>query len=399
MKKTVATLIFSLFCIVLLANPQPLSPEAEVSVLTCTPCGPIYARFGHTAIKITDTTQDIDYVFHWGLFNFDAPNFILRFMLGKTDYEMGVFSTNYFLKGYIDRGSSVYSQTLDLSIEQKNELWNWLWNNYKPENRVYRYNFVFDNCVTRPYNALKKIYKSDFIPYNDFRYTTYRNIINEHVNKALWINTGINIIIGSRADKPIDTQATLSFPLYTLENLRYCKYKASDGEEKPVVINETKIVDQPQNDISKYLLWLSYLSQILIPLILLTIMMLYYFRHQHRYCPGLAQTLFIIYGVTSLIIMFLWFISSHPLVQDNYNILWVNPLSLILGITLCFDHQHKFTFYLSLATLILTLLYPIAVVFKLQDSTMSLMLLWLTHTANSFITTSTLFKTAINRKK
>lgn len=398
MRKAVVTLIFFMAYITSFAAPQPLSAKAEISMLTCCPSGPIYARFGHTALQVTDTTQNIDYVFHWGLFNFDSPNFILRFMLGKTDYEMGVFSTKYFLRGYEERGSSVYAQTLDLTHEQKNELWNQLWENYKPENRIYRYNFVFDNCATRPYNAIKNCYGADFIPYSSVKYITYRNIINEHVNKALWINTGINIIIGSRADKPISTQAMMAFPLYTHEYLKYCTHRDCNEKASPVVKKETPLINIQQNDIPDYLLWLSYLTQILLPVLVTVLMMTYYLNHHHTFCPYVTQSLFIVYGTISLIIMFLWFLSSHPLVQDNYNLLWFNPINLILGISLCFDRRHMFTLYLSFATLIPTLLFPIAVLFKLQEPTLTLMLLWLTHTFNCFITTSTLLKTVTNKR-
>lgn len=62
--------------------------SVRVSLLTCAAGGEIYSLFGHTAIRYENYTRGIDAVFNYGMFNFNAPNFIFRFALGETDYQL-----------------------------------------------------------------------------------------------------------------------------------------------------------------------------------------------------------------------------------------------------------------------------------------------------------------------
>ena len=91
--------------------------SVRVSLLTCAPGTEIYELFGHT-----------------------APNFVLRFVKGETDYRLGVVPYSYFEGEYAVRGSSVYQQTLNLTDEEKQKIWDLLEENYRPGNRIYRYN-------------------------------------------------------------------------------------------------------------------------------------------------------------------------------------------------------------------------------------------------------------------
>ncbi len=50
--------------------------------------------------------------------------------------------------------------------------------NNRPENRVYRYNFFFDNCATRPAAIIEKL-AGGKIDYNvPFKQQTFRDLIN-----------------------------------------------------------------------------------------------------------------------------------------------------------------------------------------------------------------------------
>lgn len=115
--------------------------SVRVSLLTCAAGGEIYSLFGHTAIRYENYTRGIDAVFNYGMFNFNAPNFIFRFALGETDYQLGVTDYEHFAAEYNYLGRDVWQQTLNLTEEEKERLITLLTENYRPENRVYRYNF------------------------------------------------------------------------------------------------------------------------------------------------------------------------------------------------------------------------------------------------------------------
>lgn len=90
----------------------------KVSLMTCAPGTEIYALFGHTALRYEDKARGEDWVFNYGMFSFNTPHFIYRFVKGETDYELGVTRYPYFESSYAMRGSSVYQQTLNLTISE-----------------------------------------------------------------------------------------------------------------------------------------------------------------------------------------------------------------------------------------------------------------------------------------
>ena len=124
------------------------SDSIQISILTCSPGPAIYEVYGHTAIRVTNHTTGSDIVFNYGLFDFSSPNFIWRFTLGKTDYLLGADYYKNFERSYTRRGSEIYQQDLKISKEESEKLFQLLSIHAKPENRVYRYNFLDNNCAT-----------------------------------------------------------------------------------------------------------------------------------------------------------------------------------------------------------------------------------------------------------
>ena len=68
--------------------------SVEVSLLTCSPHEEIYSLYGHSALRWHSGEQDI--VFNWGMFSFNKPYFVLRFVFGLTDYELGAYPYDTF---------------------------------------------------------------------------------------------------------------------------------------------------------------------------------------------------------------------------------------------------------------------------------------------------------------
>ena len=135
---------------------QTLSDEARISLLTCAPGEELYARFGHTALRVTDPAHHLDAVFNYGVFDFNTDHFYWKFVRGETWYELGASPYRWFMQEYIETKRPVYEQVLNLTAAQRDSLWEALLVNYEPQNRSYLYNFVFDNCATRPYHMLIK---------------------------------------------------------------------------------------------------------------------------------------------------------------------------------------------------------------------------------------------------
>ena len=126
-----------------------LSPQAEISLLTCSAGTEIYSYFGHSAIRIKDPRTGIDLVFNYGVFSFETPHFVWRFCKGETDYLLAVQSMKSFMQEYYEEQRDVYEQILNFTSLERQSLYNALIENNKPKNRLYRYKHFSDNCSTR----------------------------------------------------------------------------------------------------------------------------------------------------------------------------------------------------------------------------------------------------------
>ena len=74
------------------------SLHVKISLLTCAPGEDLYTSFGHTAIRIIDSMAHTDVVFNYGVFNFDEPDFYMKFTRGKLNYMIGADAYDDFIQ-------------------------------------------------------------------------------------------------------------------------------------------------------------------------------------------------------------------------------------------------------------------------------------------------------------
>ena len=146
MKKIVLAI---LLCSNFYASAQILSHYSDISILTVGPGDNLNDSFGHSAIRVKDYLMNYDIVFDYGRYDFNSPNFYLKFARGQLDYQLGVSYFDDFFDIYLRQGRSIDSQTLDLTQEEKQQIFSYLLTNNLPENRAYRYDFFYDNCANR----------------------------------------------------------------------------------------------------------------------------------------------------------------------------------------------------------------------------------------------------------
>ena len=177
-----------------------ISDSAVVSLITCSPGEEVYSKFGHTAIRVKDKTNNVDVVFNYGIFSFETEHFYYKFIKGETDYQLGIYETNYFLPEYAERNSMVWEQVLNLSSAEKKNLVATLLENYEPQNRVYRYNFVFDNCSTRPRDKITGSVNGYIRYHQTSEPATFRRWVGDYVGTDTWLKFGIDLLFGIDAD-------------------------------------------------------------------------------------------------------------------------------------------------------------------------------------------------------
>ena len=363
-------LVLILLFVAVFANSQQiiLSDSVQISLLTAEPSAPVYARWGHTAVRVFDEKNQIDWAYNYGIFDFSNYfKFITKFVSGATDYELGIWSTEYFFTSYAKRQSAVYEQVLDLTKEEKQKLFDALQLNYQPENRIYRYNFVFDNCATRPFDMIMSVLKTTPIITYSHNTTTYRAIFIEGVGVNTWDRFGIDLLIGRDADKPIRQGeivfALRAFPAYTAAIFNSIVLE-NDSISKPLVLETQKFGGFPlQVPQEKGI----FSPNVVCCAILVLLMLLSFWGWKNKFdFIALDFVLFLVSGLVGTIIFYLMFLSTHSLVQSNLNLLWLNPLQLIFAFGILKQSWRKPFSYFAIFNTFATLLAIIVWVTRFQ---------------------------------
>ena len=308
-----------------------VSDSVRVSLLTCAPGSEIYSLFGHTALRYENPAKGEDWVFNYGLFSFDTPNFVLRFVKGETDYQLGVIPYRYFEGEYAMRESSVYQQELNLTDKEKENVIRLLRENYLPANRVYRYNYFYDNCTTRARDKVEQGIEGKVLYPESEKMCSFRSIVREYTAGHEWSAFGIDLCLGSEADELIDERKQMFSPFYMLEYARGAMIHRADTivpfvkEEKLLLDFSSKDegVFEKDEDISLPSPW----ACALIWWVLTFVVTALGIKNGKVYWLW-DILLFGAQGLAGCIIAFLFFFSIHPTVGSNWLLMILNPLPL-----------------------------------------------------------------------
>ena len=297
-------------------NPDSI----QISLLTCSPGKEVWAQYGHTAIRYYDKESGEDLAINYGIFSLDQTYFIPRFVLGMTDYRMGVQPMDMFLDQYSYEGREVVEQVLNLSAEDKEVIYEALQENMKPENVVYRYNYFFDNCTTRARDMLVNHLHGKVVYPPAEEDATFRSMIHKWNYKYEWSQFGEDLLLGVNADR----KTTKAEQQFLPENLRSDFAKATYNG-KPLV-KETNELLVAETEVAAPAFPLSPLSIALFFAAISLVIMLFSYRKQRVYWVWDA-VLMLISGILG-IVFFIMIFSQHPCVSINFIIFFFNPLPL-----------------------------------------------------------------------
>lgn len=331
MKKTILT-FFLVGLLMSLRVWGAGSDSIRISLLTCAPGSEIYSLFGHTALRCENLTTGEDVVFNYGMFSFNTPNFVMRFVKGETDYQLGVIKYPYFEAEYGLRGSTVYQQELNLTSEEKARVVGLLQENYQLANRVYRYNYFYDNCTTRARDKIEQGIAGKVVYPQSGEERTFRSIVREFTAGHAWSALGIDLCLGSEADEPIDERKQMFSPFYMLAFAREATIHRADTIV-PLVKAEKKLLDFEGKDAELFEkdeeLSLPSPMTCAIAWWLLTIMVVIVSVRKGKVCWLWDILLYGAQGIGGCVISFLFFFSLHPTVGSNWLVMILNPLPLL----------------------------------------------------------------------
>lgn len=312
-------------------NAYTPSEKAKISVLTCSSGKEIYKVYGHSAIRFQDQKRDL--VFNYGLFSFDEPHFLWRYLRGQNFYLLGVETYRRFINRYERGGEKVTQQTLNLNHEEVVLLFDALIENANPANREYLYNVFYDNCATRVYRIIEDVTPGGIIWDNNCQDASFRDLLHQHNYPMPFSQMGIDLVFGAKADKTTTCREQMFLPLRLQEELT----TAQRADKRKLISNTEVLLPGIKIHNNKEII----IFNLTLALMLLLAMLV---RFWSKRFLRLFQIIFYsIVGLSSLVVCFIAFFSIHPTVLPNYNLIWINPLCLILAIRLLFKKRFNFS--------------------------------------------------------
>src|SRR5690606_23035226 len=327
MKKTLFLLTILLCFKTTLAQQSELSDTAEISVFTIGPGSSLNDAFGHNAFRIKDREKGTDLVFNYGVYDFNTPNFYLKFAQGKLNYLIGVDSYADFLNNYFYQNRTIEEQVLNLTQEQKQALFDYLLNNYKPENRRYLYDFFYDNCATK-IKDVANITLNNTIQFNEpenFKQQTFRELIHSNLNRNSWGCFGIDLALGSVIDRKATPEEHMFLPKY----IHTFFGNATIITTGAPLVKESKL-HYKEMEFAKTTTFFTSPLFVFSILGLLIVFITYKDYRNKKQSVWLDVMLFSITGVIGIVILLLWFATDHTGTHQNYNLLCAFVFNILM---------------------------------------------------------------------
>lgn len=340
MYKKIIFFLLLLFPIITFSQSVPLSDKCKISVLTCGSGNQLYSTFGHTAIRINDYERDLNVVYNYGMFDFEEGNFYLKFIKGDLQYFVATTSYQEFLTEYQFEQREVLEQTLNLSPEKKQQLFEFLNSSLQSEDKYYTYKFIDRNCETMVSDKLNLILGSEIIKKVDTKELTYREVLNPYFENYFYYKLGISIIFGEKVDRKAEK---LFLPIELYNSLAKCTI---NGQK---LVSSSDIVVKGNRPKIEF----NFLDSIYLVAALLLLLVVLNFKK-------INNVYFAIMGLLGVFFCLMGFYSLHEELLWNYNALLFNPLLLLVA----FLPNSKFKSILKIVCLISFGIYTIIVISK-----------------------------------
>lgn len=349
-----------------------LSDSALVSVITVLPGDRLYSLFGHTIIRVHDPDTGLDIGFNYGTFDFPqtllgGAGFVARFAYGKLDYMLGASRAPLDASAWYwnQEGRASIEQTLNLTPDQASSLFALLVENARPENRVYRYDFFFDNCSTRPRDAFETVLGPELTVNLEDPNRSFRQLLDPNLVGHPGVDLAMDIGLGQPADRQATARDALFLPEYLLEWLGSARIGAP-GAERPLVSRTDTLTWGPEaGERDPAVRWPRILGWIIaVGLVLVTVADRKAAHGARRWLDGI---LFGAVGIAGFVLAFLTFVSLHTVTNGNLNLMWALPTHVVPAVALLIGKNPRWLRPYMLITLALAVLFLLGLPFWPQD--------------------------------
>ncbi|UII33475.1 DUF4105 domain-containing protein [Fulvivirga ulvae] len=326
-------LLFILFPLISNSQNLKLSEKADIHILTCGPYqGELYSAFGHSAIRVKDPRKGYDILYNYGVFDFDQPNFYLNFARGHLNYKLGVTEYRNFRDYYIYYNRYIHEQVLNLSHQQKQELFDFLQWNALPENQYYLYDYFYDNCATRVRDALVMAFGDSVQFDGSYINTNYtiRGLTDLYLKQQPWGDLGIDICLGLPMDKVAAPYEYMFLPDYIEKGFNQATIVRAGKRvplvKKTIVTYDSTLEEDQASVVTPFTLF--------IILLVIGSMVTYFGFRKGKLYAGFDAILFSVTGLIGWLLLLLWLATDHRAAAGNLNLLWAIPLHFPVALLL-----------------------------------------------------------------
>lgn len=336
----------------------PLSENAEVSILTIGPGDNLYDKFGHSAYRVHDPDRGFDAIYNYGVYDWDTPNFYLKFARGKLLYKLEGVQAQPFISSYKEQNRWIEQQTLKLTYAEKQAVFTFLNNNLKPENKYYKYDFFYDNCATKIRDVLVEVLGNDLTYADAFiaENKTFRNLIRQNVHWNSWGSLGMDVAIGAVTDVKASSWEYQFLPDYIFKAAATATIKR-DSELEPLVKDTQTLYESTRKTTSPTFITSPLFVFLMLGLLIIGVTLRDIKRN--RRSKGLDVAIFSITGTIGILLSLLWFATDHSATANNYNLLWAFPFSVLIAYGVSKKHPkvwvRRYVIFLVLLLVLLTM--------------------------------------------
>jgi len=334
--------------------------QYEAYLITCGPGTETYSIYGHSALRLINKSTGEDMAFNWGVFDFSTPNFAWKFAKGRLDYMLAAYPFDRFLNDYVHEKRWVISQKINLEPDEMAIMVSLLNENLRPENISYRYDFFYDDCSTRIRDLLENSIGKELVypPENPRNNLTFRAKVSEYQRHYPWLNMGIDLIMGTKADIKAGFRDVMFLPLELQEGLSEVVINRS-GRMIPLLSNPESIVNFPDPELDTNI----FLSPVTIfALLFIVVIIISATRLPVKLVWIFDLFLFAVFSVLALLVLFFSFFTDHEQMKMNLNILWLSPFIIMCFASLITKRQgiiwYRVAFYLNILFLAIFLVFP-----------------------------------------
>lgn len=317
------------------ATGKSKGSDLQIFLVEFSPGDNITDYFGHIAMVVKDTTNDVARVYNFGLFSFDE-GFIKRFAMGRLIFWKAALSLSGTIRQYISMNRTITFYELNLRDDKKLILAKQLNWEVLPQNSQYLYHHYNDNCATRLRDLINIAVDDQFRKFTDkpARFTLREHTIRYTEQDPLmqWL---LMFLMNDSIDEPVKQWAEMFLPGELVHFVKQFSYQDSSGVMQHLVTSSSVYYDSGRepvkNSADNWPLWTIF-AGIFIAGLAVSLAIWSKKNTTKARVLFFAFNLFIafVFGFIGTALFLMASFTDHIVTYYNENIFLANPLTFII---------------------------------------------------------------------